>query len=180
MTVATEPVSPQGAVATFDALYRAEFGRVTRIARRIVGDQAEAEDVAQEVFAALARRAHGLDQNARAWLHATAVRRSLDAVRARNRRSAREARAAGPDPAWRDDDADPLELIVRAERTSAIRTIMRRLKARDTALLAMRYGGDLSYREIAEALGMPPEQVGPLLARARLAFAPSRRPSSSC
>jgi RNA polymerase sigma-70 factor, ECF subfamily len=171
MTVATEPVSPQGAVATFDALYRAEFRRVTRIARRIVGDQAEAEDVAQEVFAALARRAHGLDRNAAAWLHATAVRRSLDAVRARDRRSAREERAAGPDTAWRDDDADPLELIVRAERISAIRTIMRRLKARDTALLAMRYGGDLSYREIAEALGVPPEHVGPLLGRARLAFA---------
>ena len=171
MTVATEPVSPPGAVATFDALYRAEFRRVTRIARRIVGDQAEAEDVAQEIFAALARGAHALDPNVPAWLHATAVRRSLDAVRARHRRSAREERAAGPDPAWRDDDADPLELIVRAERISAIRTIMRRLKARDTALLAMRYGGDLSYREIAEALALPPEHVGPLLGRARRAFA---------
>jgi RNA polymerase sigma-70 factor, ECF subfamily len=171
MTVATEPVSPPGAVATFDALYRAEFRRVTRIARRIVGDQAEAEDVAQEVFAALARRPQALDTNVPAWLHATAVRRALDAARSRHRRSAREERAAGPDPAWRDDDADPLELIVRAERISAIRTIMRRLKARDTALLAMRYGGDLSYREIAEALGVPLEHVGPLLGRARLAFA---------
>jgi RNA polymerase sigma-70 factor, ECF subfamily len=171
MTVATESVSPPLADATFDALYRAEFGRVSRIACRIVGDQAEAEDVAQEIFAALARRPDALDPNVPAWLHATAVRRALDAARSRHRRSAREERAAGRDPAWRDDDADPLEMIVRAERVSAIRAIMRRLKARDAALLAMRYGGDLSYREIAEALAVPPEHVGPLLARARRAFA---------
>jgi|GEM_PF-856202 len=171
MTVATEPVSPPLAVAAFDALYRAEFGRVTRIVRRIVGDQAEAEDVAQEIFAALARRPHALDPNVPAWLHATAVSRALDAARSRHRRSAREERAAARNPAWHDDDADPLEMIVRAERVSAIRTIMRRLKARDAALLAMRYGGDLSYREIAEALAVPPEHVGPLLARARRAFA---------
>ncbi len=171
MTVATESVSPPLAVATFDALYRAEFRRVTRIARRIVGDQAEAEDVAQEVFAALARRPQALDPNVPAWLHATAVRRALDAARSRHRRSAREERAAGRGPAWRDDDADPLEIIVRAERVSAIRAIMRRLKARDAALLAMRYGGDLSYREIAEALALPLEHVGPLLGRARRAFA---------
>lgn len=171
MTLATESVSPPVAVAAFDALYRAEFGRVTRIARRIVGDQAEAEDVAQEVFAALARHPHALDPNVPAWLHATAVRRALNAARSRHRRGAREERAAGPDPAWRDDDADPLEIIVRAECVSAIRAIMRRLKARDAALLAMRYGGDLSYREIAEALAVAPEHVGPLLGRARRAFA---------
>jgi RNA polymerase sigma-70 factor (ECF subfamily) len=170
MTVATESISPPVAVAAFDALYRAEFHRITRIARRIVGDQAEAEDVAQEVFAALARRPPALDANVAAWLHATAVRRALDAARSRQRRSAREERAAGPDPAWRDEDADPLEIIVRGERMSAIRAIMRRLKARDAALLAMRYG-DLSYREIAAALAVPPEHVPPLLARARRAFA---------
>jgi RNA polymerase sigma-70 factor (ECF subfamily) len=155
MTVATESISPPVAVAAFDALYRAEFHRITRIARRIVGDQAEAEDVAQEVFAELARRPPALDANVAAWLHATAVRRALDAARSRQRRSAREERAAGPDPAWRDEDADALEIIARGERISAIRAIMRRLKARDAALLAMRYGGDLSYCEIAKALAVP-------------------------
>ena len=39
---------------TFDELYRAEFARVVAIARRILADRAEAEDVAQDVFAALA------------------------------------------------------------------------------------------------------------------------------
>ena len=171
MTASTETLSPPFAVAAFDALYRSEFGRVTRIAHRILGDQAEAQDVAQEVFAALARRPHALDPVVPAWLHATAVRRALDAARSRHRRSAREERAARPDPGWRDDEADPLEIIVRAERVSAIRAIMRRLKERDAALLAMRYGGDLSYREIAAALALPPEHVGPLLGRARGAFA---------
>ncbi len=171
MTIVDESVA-RVAAAPFDALYRAEFRRVARIARRILADEAEAEDVAQEVFAALARRPEGLHENVPAWLHATAVRRALNAARSRQRRSAREDRSARDRWAARDDqDADPLETIVRAERVSAIRAVMRRLKPRDAALLALRYGGDLSYREIADALSLPPEHIGPLLARARHAFA---------
>jgi DNA-directed RNA polymerase specialized sigma24 family protein len=89
MTAATEPVSPQPAVAAFDTFYGAEFGRVTRIARRVVGDRAEAEDVAQEVFAALARRTRALEPNVPAWLHVTAVRLALNAAGSKHRSSHR-------------------------------------------------------------------------------------------
>ena len=43
---------------SFEALFRAEYARVAGIANRVLMDQHEAEDVAQEVFVRLYR--HGL------------------------------------------------------------------------------------------------------------------------
>ena len=162
--------APGASSAPFEALYRAEFSRVVAIARRILADPAEAEDVAQDVFTALATCRDVIASPA--WLHVAAVRRALNAVRSRRRRTARETHAASLTA--RDGEAqsrlDPLDALVRDERRDAIRTVMRRLKRRDAALLALRYGGELSYREIAAALDVPPPHVGTLLARAERAF----------
>jgi putative acetyltransferase len=160
---------PVPARTPFDELYRTEFRRVVAIAQRIVADHAEAEDVAQDVFTALAARP---DVVARpASLHVAAVRRALNAVRSRRRRTAREsATVLTAGDAAAQSGVDPLDALVRDERLGAIRTVMRRLKRRDAALLALRYGGELSYREIAAALDVPAPHVGTLLARAKRAF----------
>jgi RNA polymerase sigma factor (sigma-70 family) len=155
-------------------LYRSEYPRVVAIARRIVADGADAEDVAQDVFAALTARRDAHELLSAEWLHRTAVRRALNTVRSRKRRVARELRAAALQAPLVSDhtvDVDPLDALVRGERHDAIRRVMRRLKPRDAALLALRYGGDLSYREIADALDVPATHVGTLLARAERAFA---------
>ena len=47
---ATLAVSP-----AFESLFRAEYSRVVGIAQRVLGDQAEAEDVAQDVFVSFYR-----------------------------------------------------------------------------------------------------------------------------
>jgi RNA polymerase sigma factor (sigma-70 family) len=161
--------APVGASETIDALYRAEYTRVVAIARRILADAVEAEDVAQDVFAASLTRSSAASP---AWLHVTVVRRALNAVRSRRRRTARELRADALTAAEGTEQTrlDPLDALVRDERRDAIRTVMRRLKRRDAALLALRYGGELSYREIAVALDVPPPHVGTLLARAERAF----------
>ena len=175
MTTAVSAIAASS--GAFDELYRAEFARIVAIARRILADRAEAEDVAQDVFAALAA-GNGTASSTRtpiaspAWLHTAAVRRALNAVRSRRRRAAREAHATISAAATDPEQArlDPLDALVRDERRDAIRSVMRRLKRRDAALLALRYGGELSYREIAVALDVPPAHVGTLLARAERAF----------
>ena len=48
--------NPALSCTPFDELYRAEYPRLVAIARRIVADRADAEDVAQDVFVALAAR----------------------------------------------------------------------------------------------------------------------------
>jgi RNA polymerase sigma factor (sigma-70 family) len=157
--------------STLDELFAAEYARVVAIARRIVADANEAEDVAQDVFADLAGRR---PPYAPSWLYAAAVHRALNAVRSRKRRAAREQRThrlLQPLAAAARVSDDPAAALERRDDERAIRAAMRRLRKRDAALLALRYGGDLSYREIAAVLHVPPAHVGTLLARAQTALA---------
>jgi RNA polymerase sigma-70 factor (ECF subfamily) len=153
--------------AAFERLFRAEYGRVVSIAHRVLGDQDEAEDVAQEVFVSF-YRAHRADaQYARAWLHAAAAHAALNALRGRDRRRRREAtQALAPDAPATDD---PAESVAAAETRDEVRAVLGRLPDRAAALLALRYAG-LSYAEIAAALDVRASSIGTLLRRAEEAF----------
>src|SRR4051794_30770068 len=61
---------------------------------RIVGNPADAEDVAQECFLELARSAGGVSGSLPGWLHALARHRAVDAMRAGDRRRRREREVA--------------------------------------------------------------------------------------
>src|SRR3989441_7682404 len=91
----------------FEGLFRSEYARVVGIAHRVLADQAEAEDVAQDVFLSF-YRAHPADAPyAPAWLHAAAAHSALNALRSRDRRSRREASQGMPlDTPATDDPAD--------------------------------------------------------------------------
>src|SRR6267378_884647 len=68
----------------FEGLFRAEYARVVGIAHRVLADQGEAEDVAQDVFLSF-YRGHPADAPyARAWLHAAAAHAALNALRGRS------------------------------------------------------------------------------------------------
>jgi DNA-directed RNA polymerase specialized sigma24 family protein len=101
----------------FEDLFATEYPRVVAIARRFVGS--DAEDVAQDVFAMLARTRPGDAAHARAWLHRAAVHRALDSLRSRRRRDARERRnAALEGPAW--IARDPAASLEGEERSQAV------------------------------------------------------------
>ena len=152
----------------FEALFRAEYARVVGIAHRVLADQAEAEDVAQEVFVSF-YRGHPADAAyGPAWLHAAAAHAALNALRGRDRRSRREAAQALP-PDARADQADPADTVAIAETRDEVRAVLARLPERSAAILALRYAG-LSYAEIAAALDVRASSVGTLLRRAEEAF----------
>ena len=153
--------------ASFELLFRAEYARVVRIAYRVVGDQGEAEDVAQEVFIAF-YRAHPADARyAAPWLHRAAAHSALNVVRSRTRRTAREERdAAGQDASL---DSDPERAALERERAAEVRSALARMPRGAAELLALRYSG-LSYGEVAAATGTKIDQVGTRLRRAHDAF----------
>ncbi len=158
------PVAAMGRDLEFDQLFLAEYGRVRGVAARILGDWAAAEDVAQECFLRLHQRhPHGIP-HAAAWLHRGAVRAALNRVRAERRRAVRESRRGAP-PARED----PKPAALRRETREEVRAALRRLPRRAAAALALRHGG-LSYQEVADALGVRPNQVGTLLRRAERAL----------
>ena len=151
----------------FESLFRAEYARVVGIAHRVLADQGEAEDVAQDVFLSF-YRAHPADAPyAAAWLHAAAAHAALNALRGRERRSRREGLQA-VDPSTPAVD-DPAETVAASETRDEVRAVLARLPERSAALLALRYGG-LSYAEIASALDVRASSVGTLLRRAEDAF----------
>jgi RNA polymerase sigma-70 factor, ECF subfamily len=133
-----------------------------------LGDRDLAEDLAQETFVRL------LDKPPRepdAWLYVVAGNLARDAQRSEGRRArhlsimdAPERLADAADPAPGADAA-----MCTAEESALVRDTLAMLPERDAALLVMR-SDDVSYREIAAAIGVAPTSIGPLLARAQQRF----------
>jgi RNA polymerase sigma-70 factor, ECF subfamily len=133
-----------------------------------LGDRDLAEDLAQEAFVRL------LDKPPRApdaWLYVVAGNLARDAQRSEGRRSrhlsimnARAPLADAADPAPGADAA-----MCTAEEAALVQDTLALLPERDAALLVMR-ADDVSYREIAAAIGVAPTSIGPLLARAQQRF----------
>ena len=151
--------------AAFEDLFRREYPRVVGIARRVVRDADEAEDVAQDVFVSFYRKHPADAPYAAAWLHAAAAHTALNSLRSRDRRAKRETAHARE----RDLTIDPAAHAEDAERQAEVRGALARLDERSASLLALRYSG-LSYEEIAAALGLRRSSIGTFLARAEDAF----------
>jgi RNA polymerase sigma factor (sigma-70 family) len=66
---------------------------VLQTCRRVLSDQSDAEDAAQETFIKLAQHAHLVSRHVAAWLHRCAHNSALDMLRARRSRDARERHA---------------------------------------------------------------------------------------
>jgi RNA polymerase sigma-70 factor, ECF subfamily len=160
---------PDAAVAVLVELHG---DHVYRYCRRLLGDDAEADDVAQVVFleALEALRAAVAVTDARAWLVGIARHRCLDRFAARRRaavpteggeleRVVDAGPAAGSDAALRLD-ADP------AAR-AALDACLDALDARSRAVVLLRFADELSYDEIATSVG---DAVGALRVRVNRAL----------
>lgn len=147
---------------SFDALFTAEYPRVVRIANRVLADQHEAEDVAQEVFVDFHRLHSASAQYAPAWLHRAAAHSALNRLRGARRRQRREIAQAVQES---DRSLDPQKQLEVDEDRRRVRQALARLAPKPAAVLVLRASG-LSYAEVAQALGVGIGQVGTLLRRA--------------
>jgi RNA polymerase sigma factor (sigma-70 family) len=148
----------------FEATFRAEYGRVARVIARVVKDQARAEELAVEVFVKFWKSPRAWGQKAEAWLYRTAVRKGLDELRQRTRRSRYENLFG-----LGKTVPTPEEIRESSEGQEKVRAILALLRARDAELLVLRSHG-LSYEEVAGALELNPASVGTLVSRAQDAF----------
>jgi RNA polymerase sigma-70 factor (ECF subfamily) len=149
----------------FERLFLREYSRVAGIAYRVLGDAAEAEDVAQDVFASFYRRHDAEASYAAAWLYKATAHAALNVVRGRKRRERRDAAAALEMARVADPEAE----AIASEEQAAVRAALARLPDRTATLLLLRYSG-LTYGEVSATLGIPVDQVGTRLRRAQEAF----------
>ncbi len=153
----------------FDALFLADYDGVYRLLYRIVGTREEAEDLAQEAFLRLARQRFpaSREHNVRAWLYKVAANLAYNALRGEARRARHQEQSARQEALAADVDAT--EAAARSDEQAAVRQALASLPERQSHLLLLRHAG-LSYRELAEAIGVAQGSVGTLLARAEAAF----------
>jgi RNA polymerase sigma factor (sigma-70 family) len=149
----------------FERLFLSEYGRVVAIANRVLADRHESEDVAQEVFLDFLRHHPADAPFAAGWLHSAAVHTALNRIRSRKRRERRESAEARE----QRPPEDPQGIVEAREDRRSVRSALGRLKAKQAAVLGLRYSG-LSYAEVASALGVRTGQVGTLLRRAEAAL----------
>lgn len=150
---------------------------VVNLTFRYLGNRADADDLAQEIFLRVYRARLGWRPEAKftTWLYRVAVNACLNEVRSRKSRPTHRAASigagAGDEPAlpeMRDARSiTPVEAVQREEMFGVVRRAVDALPERQRlALLLNKFHGQ-SYEELAAALELSVPAVKSLLVRAR-------------
>lgn len=146
------------------------LGRVYGFAARLLGDRAEAEDVAQEAMLRMWRVAGAWragEAQLSSWLYRVTVNLCTDRQRARQRRRA-EALDDVAEPA--DETADTEAALMRRARVDALQEALATLPDRQRQAVVLRHIEGLSNPEIAAILEVGVEAVESLTARGKRAL----------
>ncbi|WP_186762693.1 RNA polymerase sigma factor [Lentzea tibetensis] len=141
-------------------LFAEHYLHLVRLAASLVDGQEAAEDVVQDVFAALQRNRRADLTRPEHYLVRAVVNRSRSVLRRR-----RVVRSVVVPPQRTDAEPADAEIVKRAEN-DRIRTAIRRLPQRQREVVVLRYFEDLEIAEIAQLLGIKPTAVSASLHRA--------------
>lgn len=144
----------RGDSQAFESLYDELSAAVFGLARRVVRDPARAEDVTQEVFLEVWRKAARFDSGlgkAKTWVMTIAHRRAVDAVR-RSESNKRQDNRAVPDEVSHDEPADA---VITAEEHGAVRGCMETLTDLQLESVRLAYFNGYTYNEVATLLEKP-------------------------
>lgn len=145
-------------------LVRRHLPRMVGLARRMLGDKAEAEDVAQEVFLRVWKHAAAWKPGQakfETWMHRVAMNLCLD----RLRRSGRQGGEVSPETP--DVRASATRALDDRQRRDRVREALQELPERQRAALVLCYYQERSNIEAAEILGVSVDALESLLSRAR-------------
>ncbi len=159
------------------ALVDAYSPRVFGLLLRLTGSHEVAEDLVQETFLRLVRRIREYEDRGRfeAWLFRIAANLARDHVRRGRRRGVPVSLDGVSGDGVADPPAEladrrhgaPDEALDRGEQGRTLERALGRLSEADREILLLRHYSELSFREIAELLGVP---LGTALARAHRAL----------
>ena len=144
----------RGDAGAFESLYDELASAVFGLARRVVRDPARAEDVTQEVFLEVWRKAARYDRalgTPRTWVLTIAHRRAVDAVR-RSESQKRQDNHGAPDEVVHDEPADA---VIREEEHGAVRGCLETLTDLQLESVRLAYFNGYTYNEVATLLDKP-------------------------
>ncbi len=152
----------------FSELVRDHLRRVFALLYRMVGNHADAQDLAQEVFLKAFQRRHQLRDPDRAlpWLLRIASNTAIDFQRGRTAERRTEPWGEGVEPA--SLTPSPEQQLVWKQREQRLHEALRVLSPKERAAIVLRDLEGLSGAEVASALGCSQITVRTHIASARI------------
>lgn len=150
--------------AAFRLLVDRHMPSLILLARRLLRDEAEAEDVAQEALLRLWRQGQSLDVGPAGvgpWLKRVVSNLAIDKLRVRGRFDVTD------EPPEQPQAADQLRTLEQRELADRVEEALRRLPDRQRLALTMFHYEGLSMQEVGGMMGVSAEAIESLLARAR-------------
>jgi RNA polymerase sigma-70 factor (ECF subfamily) len=144
----------KGDSASFAQLYDAMSAQVFGLARRVIRDPERAEDVAQEVFLEVWRKAAAFDRDrgtAKTWILTIAHRRAVDAVRRAETSRKYESQVVADEV----DEAAPGEAMIEREERDAVRDCLGTLTELQQESIRLAYYQGDTYNQVATLLDKP-------------------------
>ncbi len=153
-----------GDSGAFGVLTHRHLKSVVAIARRMLRDDAEAEDVAQETFLRLWRMSGSLDigpGGVKPWLRRVASNLCIDRVRGRTKLTPVDELPEVP------EDPTQLKGMEADETKRRVDTALKKLPERQRMALTLFHYEGMSQVEVGNVMGITDEAVESLLGRAR-------------
>src|ERR1700680_2452643 len=149
-------------------LYREFAPAIFRFCRRAMPTREDAEDATMEIFMKLRDKLIQYDQTRSftAWLYKVAANHCWDVLRRRKSRQDKETEDLENVP-LEHPDPNQLDQLIEQRTSEEVRRALEKLGSRARMALVMRYYSDMTYDEIADALGVRRAFVGVVLLRAR-------------
>ena len=156
----------RGDAGAFEQLVEMYRDQVFRLALRMCGNEADADEVAQEAFLSAWRALPCFRGESKfsTWLYQLTTHAAIDLLRREKRQIDAEDIAEIDAP---DGAPSPQQLAEQAETQQAVRQAVLQLPEEQRQVLLLRFLQELSYEEIGQALQLPPGTVKSRLNRAK-------------
>ncbi len=149
-------------------LYREYAPAIFRFCRRALPSKEDAEDATMEIFMKLRDKLAQYDSSRSfsAWLYKVAANHCWDMLRRRRAHHDKDMKDVDEIP-LEAPEPNQLERLIEERTGEEVRKALSKLGVRARMALVMRYYSEMSYDEIADALGVRRPFVGVVLLRAR-------------
>ena len=156
-----------GEGSAFDALYKRFSGSLYGMAYRMMNDAKEAEDVLQEGFTYIWRKAATYDparSSPFAWAVMITRNKAIDRLRVRQRLDKLRERVTSEESFYQDKDETSANEPTLRERGVLVRSALQQIPQEQRQALELAFFGGLTHEQIAERLDTP---LGTIKARIR-------------